>query len=68
MPINWILGHKPQQALLSKQLRNSLSKVEKLENWTIEFVTELTHEISHENTQKTCFSHKDNLKNFEKHG
>ena len=31
-------------------------------------MTELTHEISHENTQKSCFSHKNNLKIFEKHG
>ena len=31
-------------------------------------MTEHTHEISHEYTQKTCFSHKNNLKKFEKHG
>ena len=54
--------------LLTKQLWNSLSKVEKLEIWTFKLPVELTHEMGHENTQKTCFSHKNNLKNFEKHG
>ena len=51
-----------------KYSRNSLSKVENLRIGSFKLVTELTHEIRHENTQKTCFSHKNNLKNFEKHG
>ena len=42
----------------------------KLKNLRIgpyKLATELTRKISRENTQKTCFSHKVNLKNFEKH-
>ena len=53
---------------IAKQLRNSLSKAETLEHWTLWLMTELTHEISHKNIKKTCFSHKNKLKNFEKHG
>ena len=49
--------------LLAKQPRNSLSKVEKLEILTFKLPIEFTHEMGHENTQKTCFSHKNNLKN-----
>ena len=59
---------KPLVSFTHETVMKLYPKLRKLENWTILLVIELTHEISHERTQKTCFSHKNNLKNFEKHG
>ena len=56
---------------LMRDLQNSLLEIFKklkfLKNLAIKLPIELTHEIGHKNTQKTCFSHKNNLKNFEKY-
>ena len=61
-------SHKVLVKYSRKTCENLYPKLKNLRIGPFKLATELTQEISHENTQKTSFSHKINLKNFEKHG
>ena len=71
MKLHWYLAGislvSPTGETVVRQSRNLCPKLKNLRIGPFKNPAEHTHEIGHENTQKACFSHKNNLKNFEKY-